>query len=86
VVNKRGYIIYKVINNRSLTVYGFCRNDVVKTLEWVRYLSRIHQCEFKYSKSDLKGFEKAEEHINKEKIKNANCSVKQTTRNQSRYQ
>lgn len=75
-VNKRGYVIYKVNNNRSLIVYGFCNCNDVKTLEWMRYLSRIHECEFKYSKSDLKGFEKAEEHINKEKIKNANCSVK----------
>lgn len=84
-VNKRGFIVYKVNKNRSLTVYGYCSN-VVKTLEWMRYLSRIHRCEFKYSKSDLKGFENAEEHINKEKIKNANCSAKQTRINQSRYQ
>ena len=83
---KRGFIIYKVNNNRSLTVYGFCSNNVVMTLQWMRYLSTIHRCEFKYSKSDLNGFEKAEEHINKEKTKNANCSVKQTTSNQSRYQ
>ncbi|MDY0277974.1 MAG: hypothetical protein RBQ97_07810 [Acholeplasma sp.] len=68
---KKGFIVYKVNENGSLTVFGFL-NRINGKKKWFRHLRAQHKCRFLYSSSDIESFDKACMHtINKKNMTNS---------------
>lgn len=68
---KKGFIVYKVNENGSLTVFGFL-NGIKGKNKWFKHLRTQHKCRFMYSCSDIESFDKACMHtINKKNMTNS---------------